>query len=119
MLAVKCLNCLNQSLKQNICNLDINKPFSLSHEYVPIHDSLRYSCMHWASHLEYALQGASGHGSVDVVHGLLSKFVDEHLLHWFECLSALRELELGVKSLERASEVTSVSTKLVGNQNIE
>jgi hypothetical protein len=119
MLAVKCLNCLNWSLKRNICNLDINKPFSPSHEPVPIHDSLRYSCVHWASHLASALKGASADGSVGDVHGLLSEFVDEHLLHWFECLSALRELESGLKSLETASKATSVSTKLVGNQIIE
>jgi hypothetical protein len=97
MLAVKCLSFLNQSLKRNICNLDINKPFSRSHEPVPIHDSLRYSCMHWALHLAHALKGASAHDSVDGVQGLLSKFVDEHLLHWFECLSALQELESGIQ----------------------
>ena len=39
----------------------------------------------------------------------LRTFVDEHLLHWFECLSVIGELETGLKSLAKANETLSVS----------
>ena len=36
---------------------------------------------------------------------------DEHLLHWFECLSTLGELEPGSEYLNKAKEATSVSAQ--------
>jgi hypothetical protein len=119
MLTIECLLCLNQSLKHNICNLDFNKRFVTSRESNTINDSLRYSCVHWASHLVHVLEGSPAQSSVSEVQGLLSEFVGEHLLHWFECLSALGELESGVKCLDKASEATSVSTKFFGNMDID
>jgi hypothetical protein len=119
MLAIKCLQCLNQSLKHNICNLDINVKYSPSDAPIAIPDSLRYSCVYWASHLAHALERAPTHGSLNEVQDLLSVFVDKHLLHWFECLSALRELESGVKSLNKASEVISVSNNLVMRMKVD
>jgi hypothetical protein len=119
MLTDKCLRCLNQALKHNFFNLDFNMMFSPSHEPNVIHDGLRYSCLHWASHLAYALEGASAQSSVSEVQDLLSKFVNEHLLHWFESLGALRELESGVKSLDNAKEAISASPSLIENKNID
>ena len=45
------------------------------------------------------------------VHAHLHTFADEHLLHWSECLSALGELESGLKSLGKATEAISVSAR--------
>jgi nucleoside-triphosphatase THEP1 len=118
MLTVKCLRLLNQSLKRNICNLDFNGPFSPSYKPNAIHEGLRYSCLHWASHLVHVLEGASAHTSVDESQYLLVVFANEHLLHWFECLSAVRELGSGVNSLDKACEAISVSTGLLSNKNI-
>jgi hypothetical protein len=56
MLAVQSLQCLNSSLKHNICNLDINVNYSPSDEPHAIHDSLQYACVYWASHLANALE---------------------------------------------------------------
>jgi hypothetical protein len=115
MLTVKCLQCLNQALKHNILDLDFNMTFSPSHEPNVIRHGVRYSCLHWASHLAYALEAASAQNSVSEVQDLLSEFVDKHLLHWFESLSTLRELE-GIKSLDRAKEAISVSANLSVNK---
>ena len=43
-------------------------------------------------------------------HGFLSTFIEGHLLHYFDDLSALRELESGVQWLAKATEVIPVST---------
>ena len=41
----------------------------------------------------------------------LRTFADEHVLHWFACLSAFGELESGLKSLAMAVEAISVSVQ--------
>ena len=110
-LAVKCLRWLNQTLKRNICNLDTNMTLSPIHEPNAIPEALRYSCLHWASHLAHALAGALAQTAVTELRDLVSEFVDDHVLHWFECLSALGELESGIKSLDTANEAISVSTQ--------
>ena len=115
-LAVKCLRWLNQSLKRNICNLYTNKTLSPSRVPNAIPEALPYCCLHWASHLAHALAGTLAHTAVNEIRRLVSEFVDDHLLHWFECLSALRELESGIKSLDTANEAISVCTKSDSDQ---
>ena len=110
-LAVKCLQWLNQTLKRNICNLDTNMTLSPIHEPNDIPEALRYSCLHWASHLAHALDGTLAQTAVTELRDLVSEFVNNHLLHWFECLSALGELKSGIKLLDAANEAISVSTQ--------
>ena len=92
MLAVKCLRYLNRTLRRHISDLASNTTGSPPHETNIIPEVLRYCCLHWASHLAHALTCASAHAAVIKVYGLLSVFIDDHLLHWFECLSAFQEL---------------------------
>ena len=108
MLTVQCLRYLNQSLKRNIWTLDRN--MMVSSNAIP--EALRYSCLHWASHLAQALMAALVQNVVMEIQALVSMFVDQHLLHWFECLSAFRELESGIMSLDRAYKAISVSMKV-------
>ena len=111
-LAVKCLRWLNQTLKRNIYPLDRHMTRSFSHEPNAIPEALRYSCLHWASHLAHSLAGTLAQTAVTEIRNLVSEFVNDHLLHWFECLNALRDLESGIKSLDTANEAISVSTQL-------
>ena len=109
LLADKCFQCLNKCLRRNICNLPEDSIGSCPHainDLSIIPEALRYSCIHWASHLAEAIARSPGH--VQTL-GFLSEFADEHLLHWFECLSALGELESGIVSLKKAREALSVS----------
>ena len=99
MLTVQCLQRLNQTFKQNMTCSFTNEPNTFP-------EVLWYSCLHWASHLAHSLVGALAQ---TVVTELVSEFVNNHLLHWFECLIGLGELELGIKSLDIAYEVISVS----------
>ena len=110
LLTVQCLRCLNQSLKRNICNLSTNMMVSSSHEPNAIPEALWYSCLHWASHLAQAL--AADLAQDAEFQALVLEFVNQHLLHWLECLSVLKGLGSGVMSLDIAYKVILVSTKV-------
>jgi len=109
MLALKCLEYMNSTLKYNICN--IPKEQTWSHRETTnspeninsISEALRYSCIYWASHLA-EVQATSNELILP-----LYIFLHEHLLHWMECLSILDELQTGLKSLGGASNALSVS----------
>ena len=110
MLTVKCLQLLNRSLRRNICNLPEDMIGALAHE-IPdlsvIPEALRYSCLHWASHLPDGFSHSLANVSSMLEN--LRTFANEHLLHWFECLSVLGGLETGLKSLGKGNEMLSVS----------
>jgi len=74
-----------------------------------ISEALRYCSLQWASHLQGALSFPGDTVPSTVLHPL-STFADEHMLHWFECLSAVGELESGIRSLRKAKEAIFVST---------
>ena len=112
MLTVQCLQCLNRSLGNNNCTLDMNMMVSSSQEPNTVLEALWYSCLHWASHLAQALVATLAQNSVAEIQALVSTFVDQHLLHWFEYLSTFKELESGIKSLDIAYEVILVSIKV-------
>ena len=61
--------------------------------------------------LHTLLPALLAHTALNEIRHLVSVFVDVHLLHWFECLSTLRELESGIMSLDTANEAISVCTK--------
>ena len=108
MLTIQCLQLLNKSLRRNICDLPEDRIGKLPHEITDpgiISEALRYSCLDWAFHLLKALPPSEPSRMLDC----LSVFADKHLLHWFECLSAIGELESGVKSLRNAKEAALVS----------
>ena len=104
MLTVQCLRCLNQFLKRRIWNLGTN--MTVSSNAIP--EAVRYSCLHWASHLGKALAAVQD----AKFQALVLTFVNQHLLHWFECLCTLRELKSGITSLDIAYEAISVSMKV-------
>ncbi|KIL62668.1 hypothetical protein M378DRAFT_165515 [Amanita muscaria Koide BX008] len=55
------------------------------HERIP--ELLRYACVYWANHLEVAtIEDAN-------LMNILAKFVDEHMLYWFEVLSLIGKLD--------------------------
>ena len=110
LLTLRCLGLLNKSLRRNICNLREGRFGTLAHrlpDLSVIPEALKYSCLYWAVHLADAFSHPLADVSPMVEH--LRTFVDEHLLHWFECLSVIGELETGLKSLAKANETLSVS----------
>ena len=67
----------------------------------------------WAVHLADGFSHPLADISLVLKH--LCRFSDEHLLHWFECLSVFGELETGLVSLSKADETLSVSAKCGGS----
>jgi nucleoside-triphosphatase THEP1 len=109
MLALKCFEQMNRSLRYNIC--EVPKESTVSRRETTnslnnggkISEALKYSCLYWASHFSEArLSG------VDLI-GALDTFLHKHLLHWIECLSVLGELRTGIPSLRSAATALSVS----------
>ena len=109
LLAVKCLEQMNRSLKYNIC--EIPKELTMSRRDTAnspenvdkISEALKYSSMHWAAHLAEVKEFEP------VLVDPLRVFLHKHLLHWIECLSILSELQKGLKSLGSIVTVLSVS----------
>jgi hypothetical protein len=109
MLALKCLEQMNRSLKYNVC--EVPKESTVSHRGTTnsqdnsgkISEALKYSCLYWASHFFEAQ--LSRVDLIDVLHTFLHK----HLLHWIECLSAIGELQTGIPSLGSVATALSVS----------
>jgi hypothetical protein len=111
LIALKCLELMNRSLKYNICEVPeelilsrrdrANSPENVG----KISQALKYSCIYWAAHLaEIKLRDSD-----TVLINSLHVFLHKHLLHWIECLSILSELQTGLKSLGSIFTVLSVS----------
>ncbi|KAJ7869306.1 quinon protein alcohol dehydrogenase-like superfamily [Mycena olivaceomarginata] len=106
MLAHKCLELMNRSLRYNICDVveeltvSCKEATNLENDMSKISEALRYACVYWASH--FALQAAD----VPVIAALRT-FLYNHLLHWIECLSVLGELPKGLTSLVSAATALS------------
>ena len=115
MLANNCLQYMNRSLRHNICNLPEDTVGSRPHVINDINiipEALQYACLYWAYHLAIALERPPGNAHALC---LLSEFAGVHLLHWFVCLSAMGQLESGVRSLRTAYEAISVSVSYKAN----
>jgi hypothetical protein len=116
MLALKCLVHMNALLKYNICGIpeamtvSRRKTTNSGHDIRNVSEALKYSCLYWAAHLA----GVPPERPNTELLTTLRHFLQTHLLHWIECLSVLGELGTGIKSLQTASTVLSVSCSVNG-----
>jgi hypothetical protein len=107
-LATRCLEIMNNGLRQDICNM--SNPSLWNSDVADLKErlaravppELRYACQYWHIHLQYA----------DVVSypgllGALETFCTRHLLHWVEVLSLMNKL------LSARVELESLLTHLV------
>jgi hypothetical protein len=111
-LALKCLELMICSLKRNICGVPEALMVSRrdrtnsQHDTTRISEALQYACVYWALHFSKGQDPRQ-----DVLEALRS-FLQNHLLHWMECLSILGELQTGLKSLASVTTTLSVSYRL-------
>ena len=95
-LAQTSFHIMNKELHFNICNIGSsflpNNAFPPSHFEHAIRGPLSYACRFWGFHLEH-LQ------NVQLDLALVTKFMKENLLFWFEALSGLRALSNAVPAL--------------------
>ena len=95
-LGMKCLQLLSDSLKRDIC--DLQMPGTLISEleisvvecFLPL--DLQYACRYWVQHLQ-----KSGLHLYD--DGPVHMFLQEHLLHWFEALSLIEKTSEGILAI--------------------
>jgi hypothetical protein len=87
---------MNNSLHQNICNLDMNvsqaNDAGLSLVASKIAPPLRYACLYWVLHVG---RSRNAQEWKDMIHN----FLLDHFLHWLEALSLLRKLDDGIEIL--------------------
>ncbi|KAF7982453.1 hypothetical protein HWV62_28605 [Athelia sp. TMB] len=81
-LSSRCLLHLDDTLKHNICGLTFILP--MAWDSVVLSESMTYACLYWCDHI------CSMNLCDEVVVGHLIKFLEQHLLHWFEAMSLLR-----------------------------
>ncbi|KAK6527606.1 hypothetical protein TWF694_004590 [Orbilia ellipsospora] len=87
-IAIECIELLSKGLKKDICGL--KNPATLSSDIddgiVRNHISAEvvYACKYWVKHLKRGLHRIEDDGPVHI-------FLQEHLLHWLEVTSLLKE----------------------------
>ncbi|KAG6855832.1 hypothetical protein H0H87_010418, partial [Tephrocybe sp. NHM501043] len=105
VLTASCFRIMGSSLKRNICLLDETdltdevpdfEQKVMSHISAP----LQYASRFWASHL------VRSYLDEDVLDSLKA-FCKQHLLHWIEILSLLRELKMAGEALSSVQRVLS------------
>jgi hypothetical protein len=97
-LAICCLQLLNDGLRRDICDirnhsLRNNEVSDLSQRLNDLPVQLRYACKHWHTHIRSA-----GEPSDSLIEHL-RVFCEEHLHHWLELLSLMKELWLVVADI--------------------
>ncbi|KAJ7862844.1 hypothetical protein B0H13DRAFT_1638462, partial [Mycena leptocephala] len=108
-LALKCLELMNLSLNYNIAGVReestmLHRAWNNSPEYVHgIPEVLKYSCIHWVSHLMQVQTPCT-----ELITALLV-FFRTHLLQWIECMAVLHESLMVPKSLAGVATVLTVS----------
>ena len=99
---LSCLSVMKRGLKKNICNLDNHIPLSNikdlpARRAANIGDALKYACCFWTTHL--ARITGSSPGTEEIQNGI-DEFFTICLLYWFEVLSLLGKLDVGVHALK-------------------
>jgi hypothetical protein len=96
IIANHCLRLMSSSLKQNICGLE--SPSILKTEvassrvdqFLPL--EVKYACLYWIQHLQ---KSGTQLKDYDQVH----RFLQAHLIHWFEALGWMGKISEGIKAI--------------------
>jgi len=109
-IAVRCLELMSRSLRQDICSL--KHPGTLTSDIAPetlqrfLPAEVRYACRYWVDHLQRCnvelCEGQPLHNQVDV-------FMNEHFLHWLEALSLLGNMHDGILMVKAIDAMLPVS----------
>ena len=112
----KCLQLLNETLRRDICNLEIPGTLMQDVESDVINSHLskesQYACRYWVEHLKRL---SSAHRVEVGLHdnGQIHDFFQKHFLHWLETLSLMRqtsEAVLMITILQTLLEVRNFSS---------
>ena len=103
MLALRCFETMEASLKENLCGLEGNPPItaipsSTIEEHIS--EGLAYACTHWASHVMDAAATQKDDTGDNLSEGVRRLF-DHNLLRWIECMSLLGQLNIAISVLRQ------------------
>ncbi|KAK8152560.1 hypothetical protein IWX90DRAFT_495886 [Phyllosticta citrichinensis] len=96
-----CLGAMEKHLKEDICNLQAPGGAALDvsndhlEEYIPA--NVRYACRFWIVHSLNCKPGREGDQRV-------LEFLQQHLLHWIEVISCLRNMTDAVRLIDNLKE---------------
>src|SRR5882762_4136721 len=104
------LDVMEKSLHEDIYNL--KDPGCLIDEITPVNpdplDQFRYACVYWADHLSEI--DLSLHNEIGICDdGRIHRFLKNHLLHWLEALSLIRNTAAGVIAIIKLENLVAVS----------
>jgi hypothetical protein len=108
--AACCFVVMDKKLKRNICGLkrySTNDSVATTMRDQRIDESLRYSSLHWSSHL-LSISGAYRDNRMHEVMAWLDKWIKTKLLQWIEVLALVNELGRAVKALSSIQEMLTV-----------
>ena len=89
-LAVRCIDLLDRSLRENICGLTL--PHHVQKESIP--EAVSYACAFWIEHV--CLMSDVGDDIANQIH----RFLCRHLLHWIEAQAILKSHGKTIQSLQ-------------------
>jgi WD40 repeat protein len=98
---LSCLHLMEERLRRNICNLDDYADLSDVNDLSAcrkkhIGEALGYACQFWTKHLAKSPRSGPDAGEVQKA---IDKFFTTYLLFWIEVLITMRNLDVGVHSI--------------------
>ena len=108
---------MSTNLKRDICNLkDPGASASQATKNTTL-KAISYVCSFWVDHLANYL----GDDAIDIQlyrkylsdRGLVHQFLIRHILHWFEALSLIREIDRGIVGLHSLKRIVSREKSLL------
>jgi N-terminal domain of NWD NACHT-NTPase/NACHT domain len=112
------LDVMENSLQEDI--YDLKDPGCLIDEIKPVNpdplDQFRYACVYWADHLSEI--DLSLHNKIGICDdGRIHRFLKNHLLHWLEALSLIRNTAAGVIAIRKLENLVSVSLVFISENS--
>jgi hypothetical protein len=108
LLALKCLECMNKYLRENLCGIEELDATNNTAVYRDsIQDGVVYACCCWALHIRHGVGSSHQSSFVDEILLVVRIFFKEHLLHWIEVMSLLRQLKGALECIQNMSQVLS------------
>ncbi|KAI4170252.1 MAG: hypothetical protein LQ343_005135 [Gyalolechia ehrenbergii] len=104
-LALDCLRLMSSSLRRNMCGIPSSGTLKAEVDPTVIEDTfspaVQYACRHWGDH---AVRG----NLVKNDHGSVHKFLQNHLLHWLECMSVIGRISEAIAALINLASMAEV-----------
>jgi NACHT domain/Heterokaryon incompatibility protein (HET) len=107
------LDAMSNTLRRNMCNLKHPGSPASETELLPCLSAINYACSFWVEHLINYLTDPPNNLCLEKYltdGGRIYTFLLQHLLHWFEALSAVGQIDRGILGLHTLEQVIGRAT---------